>query len=320
MGRQARMLSSNVGAAEGTFFSQERFIRAVARVETPNVRVLKLQSANSPAHLFGLEYTRTHNRRSVSLAPFGLPAYPAGAGQLQETIPTLLRQLKTPRTTGFEWNVRFDHNDLAKQLDDSGLTRIEGTTHVLRIDRPYDNLFRGFSETARNLVRRAERDGIVVCRATEHLEIDRYYSLYEKMIAGRVNWKFVYKQSLFHELFKIRECVILLLSKLDGIVIGGGWFIRDGDSLFYWQGAMDYEYKRYSPNYAIVNSAIRYASEERIASFNMGASGAISTLEQFKSIWGTVKLPHWTFAWQNPMWLFLSRWRTRMRTRHLKWD
>jgi hypothetical protein len=312
MGRQAHMLSSNIGAAEGTFFSQERFIRAVARAETPNVRVLKLQSANSPAHLFGLEYTRTHNRRSVSLAPFGLPAYPTGAGQLQESIPVLLRQLKTLRTTGFDWNVRFDHHDLAKQLDESGLTRIQGTTHILRMDRPYDGLFRGFSETARNKVRRAERNGVVVCRATEHLEVEAYYALYEQLITERTDWKAIYKRALFDELFKVRG-VMLLLAKLDGIIIGGGWFIRDGNSSFYWQGAMNYQYKRYFPHYAIINSAIRCASEKGMASFNMGVSTGIQTLEQFKSFWGARKVACWTFVWRNPVWRSVARIRSAVR-------
>jgi len=314
MGHQARMLTSNIRAWEGTFFSQENFIQAVARAEVPNVRLLKLQSTHSPAHLFGLEYTLTHNRRRVSLAPYGLPAYPLGACQLNESIPSLLRQLKTVRTTGFEWNVRFDHHDLARQLDHSGLSCVEATTHVLWIDRPYDELFRRFSETARNLVRRAQRNGIVVYCATEHLEVETYYTLYEQVIAERTKWNTIYKRPLLDELFNIRG-VKLLLAKLDENIIGGGWFIRDGSSLFYWQGTMDYKYKRYFPHHAIINSAIRYASENGMETFNMGASGGIQTLEQFKSFWGARKLPCWTFVWRNPMWSFVSHCRSKLRAR-----
>lgn len=78
MGRQAHMLSSNIGAAEGTFSSQERFIRAVALAETPNVRALKLQSTNSNDAL-----------RSY------------------DCISALVAQLESVRTIAFDWNVRF---------------------------------------------------------------------------------------------------------------------------------------------------------------------------------------------------------------------
>jgi lipid II:glycine glycyltransferase (peptidoglycan interpeptide bridge formation enzyme) len=301
------MLTSNICAPGGTFFSQENFIQAVARAEIANVRVLKLQSTNSPAHLYGLEYIRTHNRRSVSLAPFGLPAYPIGDRRLDKSIPSLLEQLKTLRTVDFEWNVRFDHYDLAKCLADSALNSAQCTTHVLFLDRPYENLFRKYSETARNKVRRAERSGVVVDRALDDSEVEAYYSLYHNVATERPSWSTIYKRSLFDEIFQVKDFVILLTVKFDGKLIGGGWFIRDGDSLFYWQGVMNYAYKRYFPHYALIDSAIRYASKGSMVSFNMGASLGVATLEQFKSFWGARKVPCWTFVWRNPVWRSVAR-------------
>jgi hypothetical protein len=319
MGRQANMLTWNTCVPRGTFFSQEKFVEAVARAGTPDFRVLKLQGTRSPAHLFGLERIRKYNRRSVWLAPFGLPAYPSGGCRLDESVPHLLARLKSPRTADFEWNVRFDHGDLAKKLNDAGLHCVESTTQVLYLDRPYGDLFRRFSETARNKVRRAERKGVLVHRATEQADLTKYYALYQKVGIER-KWGSIYSKSLLGDIFSLNDNVVLLIAKLNDLSIGGGLFIRDGDSFFYWQGAMNYEYKSYFPHYAIINSAIHFASEEGKASFNMGASLGIPTLEQFKSFWGAVKVPHWQFIWHNPIWSFVSRCHSKLRAKRRMLD
>lgn len=317
MGCQARMLISNICASEGTFFSQERFIGAVARAEgSASVRVLKLQSPRSPAYVFGLERALSFNRRSVSLAPLGLYAYPVHADGSDDCVSLLVAQLKTFQTVCFDWNVRFDHADLATQLEDCGLHRFPDTTHVLSLDRPYEALFKGFSQTTRNQIRRAERNGVVVSRATTDLDVAKYYSLYTKMIEQRSGWSTIYDKHLFDELFTLDRDVILLLAKLDDELTGGGWFIRDGNSLFYWQGAINYERKDYFPYSAIINCAIRLACNAAMTSFNMGGSGGRASLEQFKSFWGAQKVPYWRLVWHNPIWSFISHCRSRVLTRN----
>ena len=310
------MLISNIRASESTFFSQERFIRAVARAEgNASVRVLKLQSTKSPAYLFGLERVLTFNRRSVSLAPFGLYAYPVHAEGSDDCVSLLTARLKTFNTVYFDWNVRFDHGDLANQLEHCGLHRFEDTTHVLSLDRPYEVLFKGFSQTTRNQIRRAKRKGVVVSRCTTELDVAKYYSLYTKMVEQRGGWTNSYNETLFAELFALNNDVIFLTAKLDNEMIGGGWYIRDGHSLFYWQGAINYDLTDYFPYSAIIDCAIRFACNEAMKSFNMGGSGGRTSLEQFKSFWGAQKVPYWTLVWQNPVWSVVSRCRARVRAR-----
>jgi hypothetical protein len=300
-------VTPNTSTCEGTFFSQERFIQAVARAETANVRTLKLQAANSPAHVFALERSHGLNRRSVLLAPFGLYASPIYDHGSHDCVSALVAQLKTFRTITFHWSVRFDHSDLADRLDRCGLDRQEYTTQVLYLDRSYDAIFRGFSETARNQIRRAERKGVVVRRATERQDVRTYYALYQKMVAQRANWATIYPESLFFELVSLKDDVIFLLTEVDNKAVSGGWFFRDGNSFMYWHSVLDYEFSRYFPHYALINHAIRLASQERMSSFNMGASLGTASLEQFKSFWGTHKVPCWSLSWQNPMWASVSK-------------
>ena len=101
----------------------------------------------------------------------------------------------------------------------------------------------------------------------------------------------VYSQPLFDELFLLDKDVILLIAEVNGSIIAGGWFIRDGNSLFYWQCAMNYDFKRYYPYYAIVSRGIRIACNDAMKTFNMGASAGRPSLEEFKSFWGARKVP-----------------------------
>jgi hypothetical protein len=311
------VLTPGISSGQSTFFSQEKFIQAVARSEFEgSVRVLKLHDSDSRAYLFGLENDiPKYNRRGVSLAPFGLPAYPIDADGSLACVSAIVAQLKNLRTVWFNWNVRFDHADLADQLQACGLHRSEDTTHVLYLGRPYDDLFRGFSETARNKIRRATRNGVVVRRATNSLEVNTYYSIYHKVVKARDKWNMVYKRSLFDELFKLDDAIVLLLAERNELVIGGAWFVRDGNSLCYWQGAMDYQHKKCFPHYALMNAAIELSCNEGMRSFNMGASLQIPSLEQFKSFWGTRKVPVWSFYWKNPVWSFAAQFRRKMRWR-----
>ena len=307
MENRARVLTPDTSACAGTFFSQERFIQAAARAEATKVRTLKLQAANSPAYLFALERSHKFNRRSVLLAPFGLYASPIHAHGSYDCVPAFVAQLRTFWTITFHWSVRFDHNDLADRLERCGLDRHEYTTQVLYLDRPYDEVFRGFSDTTRNQIRRAERKGVMVRRATDLKDVSTYYALYEKLAGQRANWGAVYPESLFFELVSLTDDVILLLTEIDSKAISGGWFFRDGNSLMYWHSVLDYEFTRYFPHYALINHAIRLAFQERMSSFNMGASLGIASLEQFKSFWGTHKVPCWWFSWANPIWASASK-------------
>jgi hypothetical protein len=305
-------LSTKTAEREGTLFSQERFIQAVVRAGTPNFCALKLHSTNSTVHLFGLQQNHKLSTRSVSFAPFGCYAYPIHMDGTQDSVSALVGQLRTFRTRSFYWSVRFDHSSLADQLERCGLDGQEYTTQVLYLDRPYDALFRAYSRATRKEIRRADRKGVSVYQTTDLEDVALYYALFNKVVSERESWSGVYEQSLFNELIQLREDVVFLVAKLNRRLIAGGWFFRDGNSLFYWHCAMDYAFKQYFPYYAIVNRGIQLACTEEMETFNMGASMGISSIEQFKSFWGTKKVPCWMFTWENPFWSSLLRIRGRV--------
>jgi CelD/BcsL family acetyltransferase involved in cellulose biosynthesis len=307
------LLTPSSTVESGTFFSTERFIQAVARASDADVRPVELCGLDGNPIMFGLEEERSYGRRTVQLAPLGLFAYPNRVENLRQSTRMIIAQLKTARTIGFRWNVRFDHADIANELQALKVPYAETTTHVLSLGRDYDRLFRSFSDTTRNQIRRAERQSIVVRQAYDESEISAYCEISERLAKEKHHAEVIYTHALFRELIALRNDVTFLVAELGTKVIAGSWFIRDGNSLFYWQSAMNYEYQKYFPTYAILAKAIRLACEdETLETLNMGGSQNILLLEQFKSFWGATKQTCWAFAWHNLLWQSLSSVKSRL--------
>jgi Acetyltransferase (GNAT) domain len=290
-----------------TLFSQARFVEAVVRSSNYDLAVkLRGRGAQSEAFVCGVELHHSLGRRSFSFAPFGLYAYPSVLDGLGACIRDFIAQLTTLRTTSFEWNVRYDHADLANELQDCGIPYSQSTTHLLKLGRDYESVFGDFNATIRNQVRRAHREGVVVRRADEPEAMTAYYQLYRAQFEKN-GLEVAYGRALFDELLRLREDVVFLVAEVGDSIVAGGLFFRDGNAMFYWHGALNREYSRYYPACAILDHAIRLACDEGMATFNLGGSVGIASLEQFKSFWGAQKVPCWQFSWDNPFWSSMHR-------------
>src|SRR6266478_8270244 len=91
-----------------TLFSTARFVNAIVQTMGNSCRSVELRSEKSQSTVFGVETDHSFGRRSISLAPFGLYAYPTGGEDLGGSVRDLVAKLKTFSTMTFEWNVRFD--------------------------------------------------------------------------------------------------------------------------------------------------------------------------------------------------------------------
>jgi predicted N-acyltransferase len=288
-----------------TLFSRKYFISAIVNADRGTNSVAAIEAARSSATVFGLRSIDKWGRASILLAPFGLYAYPSGSLPLEDAIPDLVSQLQSFTTLQFRWNVRFDHHCLATLLKRRGLTCFEASTHVLRFNNPYEEVFKDYSATTRNLVRQAAKRGVTIRFADSPADVSSFYRIYTGMIASRSDWEGRYSESLFQEVFRLGDDTKLLIAEISGLPVAGSWFLRDGNSLFYWQSAMDYAYRAYSPQYAIIDRAIRFAIDAGFATLNMGGSKS-DPLRQFKEKWGAVQTPVWHFTWTNPIWRVVS--------------
>jgi lipid II:glycine glycyltransferase (peptidoglycan interpeptide bridge formation enzyme) len=264
-----------------------------------------------------VETVHSHGRRSVALAPFGLYAHPLGSGDLDAAVTDIIRQLKTFSTATFQWSVRFDHAALAQALVKTGLPFSRPTTHVLSLNGDYEASFAKFSSTTRRSVRRAEREGVLVRCAHDADDIRAYYEVHTKLASEKGNYRSLYPKAMFDELVKLDKDVVFVVAEVQKKIAGGAWFFRDGRTMLYWHGAMDREYSRYYPTYAIQSYAIRMAHEEGRTVFNFGGSAGIASLEEFKSKWGAEPQCCWFFSWQNPLWQMVQKARSVWTSRRL---
>jgi lipid II:glycine glycyltransferase (peptidoglycan interpeptide bridge formation enzyme) len=276
-------------------------------------RSIELRSEKSRSTVCGVETVHSFGRRSIALAPFGLYAHPTERDDLGASVRDFVTQLKTFSTVTFEWNVRFDHESLARELVRRGIPFSRSATHALLLEGDYKTSFAKFSSTTRRYVRRAQSGGVLVRRTHDADDIRAYYEVHRKLASQKGNYHSLYPKAIFDELVKLHEDVVFLVAGVGTSVVGGAWFFRDGRMMFYWHGATDREYSRYYPSYAIQAYAIRMAHEEGRSIFNFGGSVGIASLEQFKSGWGAEPHYCWHFIWQNPLWRMIQNIRSSWR-------
>jgi len=118
---------------------------------------------------------------------------------------------------------------------------------------------------------------------------------------------YVYPIELLQELVKLRRNVRLLIAEWEGQIVGGGMFLRDGCSIYYFHGAGDRAHSHLYPLPAVLDRAIQWTCEEGLAFFNLTGAPGLPDLQRFKSSWGTRCELNWTFEWFNPLWTRLSR-------------
>jgi SAM-dependent methyltransferase len=128
------------------------------------------------------------------------------------------------------------------------------------------------------------------------------YQIIYAAIAQDKGWQFIYPQRLTEELIKIPSASRFIVAEIDGTVIAGGLFLKDGDSVFYFHGAADRAYNHFFPSRAVMDAAIRWACEIGAEFFNFGSCGQNMSLALFKSFWGTHMENNLIFRWSNPIW------------------
>jgi hypothetical protein len=260
--------------------------------------------------MYAVETPARYWSRYVSLAPYHLPASPGWHGELElSTLKRILQRLTGPRTRGFVWHVRFDHESLAAGLTSLGFQAQRSSTYVLYLNRNYEEIFAGYSATIRNHVRKARRRAVRVRDAHVLADVRAYYEVHMRLVRQKQqtgHYGYVYPIELLIELFKLDGTARLLVAEWEGQIVGGGLFLRDGCSVYYFHGASDRDYSHLYPLCAVLDEAIRWACESGASFFNFTGAPGLPTLEKFKSSWGTCREFNWTFEWFNPFWARLA--------------
>lgn len=275
---------------------------------------ISVMGSGAPRIMYAIQSFDKFGRRTISLAPSGLYASPGWENELeQSTLQKILGQLTGIITNKLTWNVRFDHKPLANGLTSLGLKFQPHSTHVLKIEQDYENIFKNYSPKIRNHVRKAKLKGVIVRDALDISDIIAFYQIYTKLAQSKEDYRYIYPAELFFNLSQCKDSVRFLVAENQGIIIAGGLFIKDGCSLMYLYGTSDRNYSHLSPGCAVIDEGIRWACESNAAYFDFGGSAGVISLEKFKSSWGAIPKQNWIFEWQNPLWQKVERIKNNVR-------
>jgi ubiquinone/menaquinone biosynthesis C-methylase UbiE len=227
---------------------------------------------------------------------------PGWTGTLdRSTVQTIIDQLSGVRMRSLHWQVRFDHEPLARTLDSLGLVHSLVPIHILNLERDHERVFARHNPTIRNHVRKAGRRGVLVRRSHDVEDVLAYQAIYSK-VAQDKDWRFTYPMQLTLDLIKFPYLACFKVAEHEGTIIGGALFLRDGNSVYYLHGVADRKYSHLYPASAVLNSGVSWGCEIGAEFFNFGNSGQIKSLAQFKSYWGAHPEHNWLFKRESPIW------------------
>lgn len=278
-----------------TIFSSQAFAEAWCARFGPNLRPLRINDAYAVA---------TQGRSGLSSVAFAPEGFYGGPhGQLgSQQIDEILEQLQRRTVRRFVWNVRFDHQAIAAELEQRIPEFERFTTQVLTLGATHEDTFRNYNATIRNQIRKAKKTGVTVREGDAEQDLAQYYEIHLRHISRKGGFEFVYPLEFLRDLLQPAIGGRLLIAIADEKIVAGGIFLPDGDSVYYFHGAYDHDYSKQFPTCAVIDEAIEWAHKREVLTFNFGGSGELDSLKRFKSFWGTQTVDTWRFTWRNPLW------------------
>lgn len=138
---------------------------------------------------------------------------------------------------------------------------------VLDLDISEEELLMNMRKTARYLVRKGEKEGIIVVRAEDVADVKKFSDLYQKTARkhGFLPHRGIVEE---FELFKKDNLIELFLAQYKKKTVAGALVIFYGDQAVYHHGASDPKYDRLSPSYLLQWEAIKEAKRRRKKLYN----------------------------------------------------
>lgn len=169
----------------------------------------------------------------------------------------------------------FDHTEALKNLRIAGLTPCATSDEpkyafVLELDnRTPDQLFKQFKQNTRNLIRRAEKNGVVI-RELEREELPLFKQITESTSERRhfQDKPLSYYEQMY-DLFHKKGEVKFLLAEVQNTPLSTAMFMLYGDEVTYLFSGSTAEYmKEYNAQYLIQWHMIKYAANHKFKRYN----------------------------------------------------
>jgi len=176
-----------------------------------------------------------------------------------------------------------------KTMEAAGFAVQEGLTHVRSLPRDEDAAFAGLSSEARNRVRKAKKNGVVIERTDDPLVVSHFFAQFGE-VYGKQGMVTPFGEdrpkSLFDHLMPANR-LLAIWARRDDEILAAGLFPYDEHCIYFWGAASWLRYHSLCPNEALHWGVIQFAVQNGIPLYNM--CGGTS---QFKNKFGGEDIPY----------------------------
>lgn len=184
----------------------------------------------------------------------------------------------------------------------------EVSAEIVSLDGGEDQVWKNLSHDHRNMIRRAEREGITVRTVEGFEDIEKFYAVYQVTAQHWEGGRRPMLLSFFKKLLQRELGVELVCAEWKGKVVAGAVFVGDVASTLYWFSALDRKFSKYFPMYRIIWEQMRKAIAKGQQWFNLGASDDHAGVRQFKLSWGAASRPYKIHTYRRePLCSFLDK-------------
>ena len=174
-------------------------------------------------------------------------------------------------------------------MEAAGFAVQEGLTHVRALPADEDAAFAGLTSEARNRVRKAKKNGVVIERTNDPLVVSHFFAQFRE-VYGKQGMVTPFEEdrprSLFDHLMPANR-LLAIWARRDDDILAAGLFPYDEQCIYFWGAASWLQYHHLCPNEALHWGVIQFAVEKGIPVYNM--CGGTS---QFKNKFGGEDIPY----------------------------
>lgn len=159
------------------------------------------------------------------------------------------------------------------QAKSSGYNSVPVSTLELEIDKPDDEIFKGFKSVCRNRIRQFDKKGAVLEHALPDDQFaEEYYEQLKDVFAKQgtlPTYSMDKVKRLLHHLSGTDMLLCLRVRDPDGLSIATSIFIGSNKKFFFWGGASLRPYQHYCPNEYMMWYAMRYWRDKGCSIYDM---------------------------------------------------
>jgi CelD/BcsL family acetyltransferase involved in cellulose biosynthesis len=193
-------------------------------------------------------------------------------------------------------------NPFSGQELPTSYSRSDQYTHLLNLGDGFEAAFKSFSAKHRYHTRKALQAGLTVDLADTE---DEYWVYYHEVYADTLRrWgdatliRFPY--SLFEQIYQHRtEKARLWLARMNGRIVAGSLMFYHQGIAHSWHGAMLQSASRSYPAILLTTEIMRDACARGDRWYDLGPSGGLKGVEEFKERFGAERALFQSFTWQE---------------------